>query len=171
MTAGARPEGRYRRRPDPPEGSPPRPIPKANETVWVARSLSVDEEQTLATVQRWIKQGRSSCATFSLSATIDDPGGWVPPNVRLSHRSGRVLAWWRLCALRAVAAQRDQLEDFKALVLHIEGVEVDDMSLARGIELARQMIKAISGRGRERRFVEKHHLDRPEVEEPQRELG
>lgn len=159
----------YRRRLDP-EGNPPRPTPKARETVWVPRALSVDEERTLAAVTKWVREGRSSQAVTPLSELIDDPGGWSVPNIRLGRRSERVMAWWRVCALHAVAAHRDQLEDFKALVERIEGQDVDDMALLRGLEMASQMIQATAAR--EHRFARQRGLDRPEeVAEPQQETG
>lgn len=154
------------------EGQPLPPLQKTYKSVPVPRALTSPEQHTLAAVTQWIKLGRSASAAFPLSALVGDAGGWVPPNIRLGFNSGRRLSWWKLCCLHAAAAHRNQLADLHALLLHIEGEETDDLSLARGLELARQLIAATQGR--ERKFVKRHRLDQPQAEEeiePQQETG
>ena len=152
------------------EGRPMPPLQKRYPSVQVPRALNVNEERVLAAVASWVRLGRAATASVPLSSLVDDPHGWLPPNIRLGGHSGRRLSWWRLCALRAVAAQRDMLADFKAVILRVEGAEIDDLGLAKGLELARQLIAATQGR--ERKFVQKHRLDEPraeEIEEPPRQ--
>lgn len=143
------------------------PLQKRYPTVQVPRLLTDAEQRVFEAVQSWARQGRSSTATTPLSELIDD-GDWSVPNIRLSHRSGRAFAWWKVCALHAIAAHRDQLADFKALIEAVEGQETDDLSLARGLALAAALIRATAGR--ERKFVKQRRLDEPPAEEAEEQL-